>query len=304
MHWQEQVWESTTNLEWRTNKKIVWPAESSLLQMPSEQLDKKRLCTSLCAPKHTYWCIMGIIRIFFSVFMPEAMSKNSRSVTVRAPCVICVGVCYSLQVCFCLFLCMHFKSVYMYSGRLQYWQQCGNVGVIHELRGTDLLATPPILSHPPNHHHHHLRSAALAMHLSPPPLQRLTHDWLRGGRGKGRSYSCQVWHTHRHNHIRKPGFRYKASSSLLYPLTHLHYLSESSIFIPPAQASITESAIGFCWYVLLTDSWSWQESCPMVAREHTATGCKYPTAGAGRTLSRLGRKLSLVGSDRRIQLSG
>lgn len=35
----------------------------------------------------------------------------------------------------------------------------------------------------------------------------------------------------------------------------------------------------------------------MVAREHEATGCKYHTAGAGRTPSRLSRKLSLAGSD-------
>ena len=47
----------------------------------------------------------------------------------------------------------------------------GNVGVIHEPRGADLFAAPPI---PPNHHHHlhHLRSAALALHLSLPHLSK------------------------------------------------------------------------------------------------------------------------------------
>lgn len=39
-------------------------------------------------------------------------------------------------------------------------------------------------------------------------------------------------------------------------------------------------------------------------REHAATICKYPTAGAGRTASRLGRKPSLPGSDEGIQPNG
>lgn len=35
----------------------------------------------------------------------------------------------------------------------------------------------------------------------------------------------------------------------------------------------------------------------MVAREHEATGCKYHTAGVGRTASRLGRRATLVRAD-------
>lgn len=37
-----------------------------------------------------------------------------------------------------------------------------------------------------------------------------------------------------------------------------------------------------------SEAWVCWELCPTVAREHEATGCKYHTAGAGRTPSRLG----------------
>lgn len=80
-----------------------------------------------------------------------------------------------------------------------------------------------------------------------------------------------------------------------FPL--LHCLSQISILTPPADAC--ESATGFCWCVLLSAGSRVQWS----PGEHTATGRKYLTAGAGRTPSRLGRKPSLVGSDERIQLS-
>lgn len=80
-----------------------------------------------------------------------------------------------------------------------------------------------------------------------------------------------------------------------FPL--LHCLSQISILTPPAGAC--ESATGFCWCVLLSAGSRVQWS----PGEHTATGRKYLTAGAGRTPSRLGRKPSLVGSDERIQLS-
>lgn len=52
-------------------------------------------------------CIIGIIRVIFAEFMLEAVSTNSRSVTVRAPSVKCVGVCFSL----CAFVFFRYVSL-------------------------------------------------------------------------------------------------------------------------------------------------------------------------------------------------
>lgn len=64
-------------------------------------------------------CIIGIIRAIFAEFMLEAVSTNSRSVTVRAPSVKCVGVCFSLCAFVFFWLC-EFKSMRMCLGRLQF----------------------------------------------------------------------------------------------------------------------------------------------------------------------------------------
>lgn len=66
----------------------------------------------LCVRSHVHaWVYYGfIIRLFFAVFMPEAMSTNRGSVTVRAPRVKCVGVCFSSCVWLFVFVYV-FESV-------------------------------------------------------------------------------------------------------------------------------------------------------------------------------------------------
>lgn len=155
----------------------------------------------------------------------------------------------------------------------------------------DLLAAPPFPFPPPNQHHH-LRSAALALRL--PPI-----GWEEEKEEGGGCYHVPLlgW-----QHLQaqsecwaRPQIQGQELPAPSFPL--LHCLSQISILTPPADAC--ESATGFCWCVLLSAGSRVQWS----PGEHTATGRKYLTAGAGRTPSRLGRKPSLVGSDERIQLS-
>lgn len=72
--------------------------------MVSKIQHKRHLCESVFALAYSIYVHYGYYRDIFAVFMPEAMSTNSRSVTVRAPCVKWVGVFFFLCVLLFVFL--------------------------------------------------------------------------------------------------------------------------------------------------------------------------------------------------------
>lgn len=84
--------------------------------MVSKLQYKRHLCESVCALAYSIYVHYGYYQDIFAVFMPEAMSTNSRSVTVRAPCVKCVGVFFLFVravVCFlytCLGVCVRARA--------------------------------------------------------------------------------------------------------------------------------------------------------------------------------------------------
>lgn len=214
--------------------------------MVSKLQQKRHLCESVFALAYSIYVHYGYYRDIFAVFMPEAMSTNSRSVTVRAPCVKCVGVFFLFvrAVVFLFFFCICvWECVYVLgqTAVLIATQQCGRDSQAMRHRSS-YYPSHPISSLAPNHRH--LRSAALALHQPYPlfPTSLKSHPWLvkrrggEGGRGDHIPLPGLAALKRRHNHNHKPGFRYEARSSLL--LVHLplllHYLSPCPPFTPPA----------------------------------------------------------------------
>lgn len=137
--------------------------------MVSKIQHKRHLCESVFALAYSIYVHYGYYRDIFAVFMPEAMSTNSRSVTVRAPCVKCVGVFFLfVRAVVCFFCIRVWECVYVLgqTAVLIATQQCGRDSQAMRHRSS-YYPSHPISSLAPNHHH--LRSAALALH-QPYPL--------------------------------------------------------------------------------------------------------------------------------------
>lgn len=127
----------------------------------------KDTLVSVCTCMHEW--IMSICKVLFIVFMPKAMNANSRSVTVRAPCVKCVGVCFFLlwvcAVVFTYVLCVFAGLVVLIAA----WQRRRDSWA--KRHRSRYYPSCRISSLPP---HHHLWSAALAVHQPPLSLPHLS----------------------------------------------------------------------------------------------------------------------------------
>lgn len=169
--------------------------------------------------------------------------------TNRAPCVKCVGVCFSLGIC-------------SYVVCVRAWVDSdidsspSSTDVIHELGGTGCISLTPSLSScflclsftdslcvsiflslpfPPPPIPQYTTLEVLPLHcispsLSPPPLQSLTHDWLRGGGGRKTHLRLPGLAAHMHslNNNYMPDFRYKASNDICH-----HHSCPQGLSPPP-----------------------------------------------------------------------